>query len=180
MINFEGTDYDLSHFQPWSIEIIIPEKDHHPELALKIEFRFSNHCYTEELKDHEPDSTPSLTDQYGNRRRFCPVRYKHSLKLRDILQDINTYKCLFTGRSNWLIIEVENEKGEWLNYHVYLLIKPHRSNGGLFIRVVSAYIKDKGNNQPKRKSRHNRISFCILARKMINGEPVRRPPSHLR
>lgn len=180
MINFEGIDYDLSHFQPWSTKIIIPEKDHHPELALKIEFLFSNHCYTEGLKDHEPDSVPLLKDPRGNRRRFCPNRYEHSLMLRDILQDISKYKCLFTGRDNWLLIEVKNEKGELLNYHVYLSIKPHHSNGGLFIRVVSAYIKDKGNNKPKRKGRHDRISFCILARKVINGEPVKRPSSHLR
>lgn len=173
----DGESFDLMHLFPWEVKLNIPAKDKHPELEATVFFRFSNHCYTESVPPNECDPTPLIKDHNGFRRQFCKKRYSHSIGLRDILEAIHTRKCLFTGRNNWLIIELKNDNGNTVNYHVYFSIKRHRTqNNAVIIWIESAYIKDKGTNAPKRGYGHDRIHFAMLVRKILKGEPIRRPP----
>lgn len=173
-IEFEGANYDLSHMSPWTTELDIQAKGNNPAMKLEVTFRFTNHCYTEGIAESDIDPVPLLLDHNGNRRRFCPIRHDRSLGLRDILKEIHKQKCLFAGRRNWLVIELIDEGGKTLHYHIYLSIKVHSERGdALAIWIESAFVEDRGRNIPKRGGRHKRISFAMLARKTLLGQPIK-------
>jgi hypothetical protein len=89
---------------------------------------------------------------------------------------MHTKKCLFTGKHNWLIVEIESNNSSSVPFHIYFTIRKNkRMENGLFIFIESAYRKTKGGNIPHRRGRMDRTAFAMLARKTLAGESVRRP-----
>ena len=167
---------NLGHLNPLDIQVKIEAYNNHPPMNITLTFFFTNHCYTEGVKDNE--NVPPhmlLEDHNGNPRKFCYDRYHMSLRLPDMLRQIHDKKCMFTGKQNWLVIQIEDSGGKPQEYHIYFNLKKHRRNkNGLFITIQSAYFKTKGNNTPKRK-RHDRINFAMLARRTLADKSIIRP-----
>ena len=172
----EGIRYNLDHLQPLQHTVTLSAHNGNPELILLLDVKFSNHCYSEGAPQ-TPNDPPSFVDHNKKPRWFCPVRHQMSLKLPNIIQEIHTRKCLFTGKHNWLVVESQNAYGTITKYHVYFKLKKHNTNkDALVMYVESAYEKTKGNNTPKRGKGHDRIGFPMLARKTLSGAPIKRPP----
>jgi len=175
-INIDGQIYDLKHMSPWELKVNIPAQDKNPEIDVTLYFHFSNHCYTEGVETSNLDPKPLIMDNQGRRRQFCKKRYGNSIELREILKNTNTKYCLFTGRENWLIVNLKNEAGREYKYHIYFSIKRHRQEkNALIVWVETAFIKDRGNNQPKRGKSLSRIKFEMLVRKTIKNEKIVKP-----
>ncbi|MFK5912932.1 MAG: hypothetical protein QM484_01040 [Woeseiaceae bacterium] len=177
-LHINGVEYKFNHLMPLDLSINLEAHNKNSELTVSLTFFFSNHCYTEGVKENEDISEQFLLlDHNQNQRKFCINRYQMSLQLPELLKQLHTKKCFFTGRQNWLVIEVLNNSGENIFYHVFFNIKKHkRKKNGLFIEIQSAYIKEKGENTPTRR-KNERMSFAMIARKIITGKPIKSPHS---
>jgi len=171
----KGERYDLTHLQPIQVTLTLNAHKDNPELELVIDVKFSNHCYSE--GEPKTAGTPhDLVDHNNWRRWFCPDRHASSLILPELITQFPTKKCLFTGKHNWLIIELTGENGEFHNFHVYFTLRKNTAvDNGLLLFIESAYKKTKGDNSPKRRGRMDRTAFAMLARKTLEGKSVRRP-----
>lgn len=175
-IIIDGKEFELIHLFPTDVNITLREDKTNPELELLLTIFYSNHCYTEGLKENEIKPDTILKDHNGNDRKFCIRRYNMSLRLPKLILMIHTKKCLFTRKQNWLIIEDTDETGERVKYHIYFSLKKHhKHNNGLVMRIESAFIKDRGENTPRRGKGHERINFSKLARKKLANETIKIP-----
>lgn len=176
ILNINGQIFELKHLFPTDINLTLREDKTNPELDIKLTIFYSNHCYTEGIKDNDVKPEKILKDHNGNERKFCVRRYNMSLRLPDLILVVHTKKCLFTNRQNWLIVEDTDETGQRVKYHIYFSLKKHRKNkNGLIMRIESAFIKDRGANTPKRGAGHDRIHFAKLARKKLSNDTIKRP-----
>jgi len=84
--------------------------------------------------------------------------------------------CLFTGRGNWLMVEVLDPAGERREYEIFFRIF-RQSNHALHIFVDSAYVRNpqRSRKRPRPVGRHGKVSAKILMAKTLRGEPVRQP-----
>jgi len=171
----QGEQYALTHLQATQFSLLLQEHKNNPELEILIDIRYSNHCYSE----GEPDIEGRECDFYDHNnwpRWFNPGRHETSLLLPGLVQEIHKKKCLFTGKHNWLVIEVQTLEGERVPFHVYFAIRKNKHvDNCLYITIESAYLKTRGDNSPHRHGSMDRTAFAMLARKTLAGQPVRRP-----
>ena len=114
-----------------------------------------------------------IVDGSGIKRRFCSDRYELSLRLRDVIKSLpDGKKCYFTGRANWITVEVLGAGKEQRFYDIYFKLKRKPSNF-LFMYLESAFIRDKGKNIAKRKT----IGSKVLIGKTLRGESIGSPPA---
>lgn len=170
-----GSRYDLAHLQPTLVNVTLQPHKENPKLELMLDVRFTNHCYSEGAPKIAGTAHDFL-DHNGWPRWFCPARHADSLLLPDLIAQLPTKKCQFTGKHNWLVIELMGDAGVFVPYHVYFTLKntPNVENG-LKLFIESAYKKTKGDNSPKRRGSMDRTAFAMLARKTLAGEKVKRP-----
>lgn len=170
-----GNRYDLSHLQPTQVNVTIQAHKTNPELELLLDVRFTNHCFSE----GEPKTAGlphDFVDHNCKPRWFCPDRHSDSLLLPELINQLPTKQCLFTGKHNWLVIEMKGSNGVFVPYHVYFTLKNNQDiDNGLKLFIESAYKKTKGDNSPKRRGSMDRTAFAMLARKTLAGEKVKRP-----
>lgn len=172
-----GTPYDLRHLSPCLVSMLIKEDGNYPEIQLEMDVKYTNHCYSEG-KPKIAGAPSDLTDHHNQPRWFCPYRHETSLLLPQLITNLPDRKCLFTGKTNWLVIELLGRNGIQTPFHVYFTLKKKKTaiKNSLSLFIESAYMKDTGDNSPKRRGSLDRIRFAMLARKTIAGESVRRPP----
>lgn len=171
----DGKTYDLLHLQPTQFSLTLQAHKDNPELVILVDLRYSNHCYTEGATDvggREHD----MLDHNDWPRWFCPGRHDTSLLLPDLVQELHKKKCLFTGKHNWLVVEIQTREGERVPFHVYFAIRKNKHlDNGLFVTIESAYLKTRGENSPHRHGGMDRTAFALLARKTLSGQGIKRP-----
>ena len=174
--NHGGVSYDLSHLQPTQVNITLDARGKNQELAIILNVRYSCHCYSE----GEPPiagQAHDFLDHNDWRRWFSPDRHESSLMLPELIQQIHTKKAHFTGKQNWLVIELQEEQDSVIiPFYLYFSIRKNKDvENGLLLDVVSAYMKTKGDNSPHRRGSMDRTAFAMLARKILAGKKVRQP-----
>jgi hypothetical protein len=172
----DGVLYDLSHLDPIEKSFTLKASKTDKAIDITVDFLFSNHCYTESLPEGE-FACCALLDQRKKKRKFSPYRYECSLEMGAILDEFVNKRCLFTGRHNWLILERIDDSGAQVSYNIYFSVDKHNTKeNGLFVRVESAYVKDKQlENTPKRGGRAKRAGFAVIARARLKGRKVKPP-----
>jgi len=174
---YDEKEYDLSHLQPIEFDITLKAHKTNPELKILINVVFSNHCYTEGVTTVS-NASHNFLDHNNQRRWFSPARHESSGMLPGLVKQLHTKKCCFTGRTNWLIIELQGSDGKDIPFHVFFSIWKNKKIGNsLCLCIDSAYFKTKGDNSPTRRNKMDRISFAMLARKTLQGKPIKRPSS---
>lgn len=171
----ERVRYDLTHLQPKRVSVVLKAHKNNPELNLMIDIKFSSHCFSE----GKPKTTGTLHDFKDHNkwpRWFCPKRHATSLILPELITQLPKKKCFFTGKDNWLIIELIGENGESNKFYIYFTLRKNVDiENGVLLFIESAYEKTKGDNFPKRSRSMDRTNFAMLARKKLAGKSVRRP-----
>ena len=122
-----------------------------------------------------------IIDEKGVYRSFCEDRYALSHLLPDAFKSLHTKKCFFTGRENWLTIEMTNQTGQKVEYEIFFNIGK-RPDGNLKVFVESAYIRsdEYAAVRPQNISRKNIIKGTTLLAKKLRNEPIRHPDGRLR
>lgn len=90
-----GTVYDLTHLDPFEIEVPKAGGD-----AILLQVQFGSHTFTEKYNPlHTPDL--AISDGNGPLRAFCLNRYSHSLSLpAAVKQSVAGEVCLNQNRLN--------------------------------------------------------------------------------
>jgi len=142
---------------------------------LKVHVRFTNHCFTKgyEAFGH-PEGEPIIPDHSGNERTFCPIRYRLSLSLPEIISGlVNPQKKVFqtAAKRNWAYsITIDDPAGP---YHLFFEIRrasrDERYLQDLNVVVESAYHEERGYGPPKLLER---IGFVALCGRVYCGKPL--------
>jgi len=178
----DGACYSLTHLQDAEYRFRIPAIGKYPELEIILLVIFSSHCISwgpsrgDEIDFSIHGEDRCVIDEQGVHRCFDAARYALSLHLPGIFKTFVERDCLFTGRRNWLMVEVLDPAGERQEYEIFFRIKKQTGHK-LRIFVESAYVRDphRSIKQPSPISRRDRVSAKILMAKTLRGEPVIRP-----
>ncbi len=177
-IDVSGARYDITHLRVFRFKFSIPATDSRPEIQAEMEVKFSSHCVSIGPKKNENfdfekiGADHMIVDGSGIKRRFCPDRHELSHQLRDIIKSLpDGKKCYFTGRENWITVEVFGAGGTQRFYDIYFKLKRKPAND-LFMYLESAFIRDQGKRISKRKT----IGSRVLLGKTLRGEPIKPPP----
>lgn len=177
-----GTRNSLDHLQDARYQVVIEASNKHPELRCTLLVQYSSHCVswgpkhgaTIDFSTHGEQRR--IIDDKGVHRCFCDIRYKLSHHLPGIFKTFPDRLCLFTGRDNWLTVEIINASGQCEKYEVFFSIT-RQSRRMLRIYVESAYIREAGypENKPVNLKRRDKVRAKVLLAKKLRGEPIRRP-----
>ena len=179
----EGKSYDLSHLQDAQFAFTIAETAECPKIRASMLMQFGSHCVSIGPPMAKPfdfiriGDDSKIIDGRGIERCFCPDRYSLSKNLPDIIRSLpEGRKCYFTGRDNWLTVELLGPGGVPQFYEVFFDVRRMSSNA-VRIYVESSYVRteDKKDNQPKGFRKRDKIGSKNLLIKTLRREPIRRP-----
>ena len=178
----DGKRFDLSHLQDAYYDFTIEASGKYPEISFSVLVQYCSHCISwgprtgEEIDFTIHGEDRRIIDEKGIHRCFSEVRYELSLNLPSIFATLTQRSCLFTGRVNWLTIEVLDPSNKRLEYEVFFRLTRQDSKL-LRIVVESAYVRDpaKFGNKQVNFNRRDRVRAKVLLAKKLRGESVRRP-----
>lgn len=159
-----GVDYDLTHLDGFDFQVT-PLRALAPTYNVRV--GFGAHTFARDL---EPGDTPDYHVRDGGAIRcFCPVRYKCSLSLREIIESAATGRAFFGNKTEkYLLID----KVDGLNAPYVVAFKMERANRrGIHASMFIVSAHDRPNlqlNQPA-------IRLATLVDLTIQGKEIVRP-----
>ena len=181
--SIDGDDYDLSHLQDSVYAFTIAATAGCPELSGEMLIQYSSHCISigpahgDEFDFSVLGRDRLVLDDRGNERCFCPDRYTWSKNLPDIIRSLPSDRmCYFTGRENWLSIEILDPQGLSLVYEVFFNLT-RQGNKFLRVYVESAYVRTAENEirRPSDFRKEAKIRGKVLLAKKLRNQPISRP-----
>lgn len=161
----DGAAVDLSHLAPISLTCPITPAVPGVPPALEIGVRYSSHCFTDHFVDgsSEPDL---LWMDHKQRRVFCRQRYRWSLNLPAIMQNLPNAKVQQTHeRRNYVRFETIDPAQP--QYGVFFTLRRRQVDGcHLSLFVESAYC------DPNPNPTAGQVRFKVLAAKVFRNEQV--------
>ncbi|HDZ58145.1 MAG TPA: hypothetical protein ENI17_02695 [Pseudomonas xinjiangensis] len=167
-----GDTLSLTHLEPFTFLV----DSNKARKKLRVHVTYSTHCFTRRFYhgSEHPDGYPLLDIDTPRPRIFCPVRYRLSIQLPELIGGLNqpSIKVLqTTSRRNWAYsITILHPAGP---YHVFFELsrsaKHQKSWQDLNLVVESAYHEDPNEEPP---SFLGTMGFVLLCGKVYLGEPV--------
>lgn len=114
---YNSTRITFEHLEPFTFAF----ESTTAKRVLRVHVTYTNHCFTRRITEEEPADNDLLFDTNTARPRvFCPIRWKNSKQLRDVIEgQLNNShtKVLQTNKSrNWVYsIKIDDPAGP---YHV--------------------------------------------------------------
>ncbi|KWN83012.1 hypothetical protein [Burkholderia stagnalis] len=178
-----GQQYDLTHLIGGLISLTIPASGKYPEIVATMSVEYMSHCVSYGPAD---DGPPLDFEQLGHARRvldhrnieraFCFDRHRWSLQLPGIVGRLEAYTCYFTGRENWMVMELIDDQGQKVEYEVFFRLRRGAEANTLRLVIESAYVRNPDRGGPGiPRSRRGKIRFAVMAAKTLRGEPIRDP-----
>lgn len=170
-LNVSGEVYDFPHLDPF----IMTVNSDMANKSLRVHVRFTNHCFTKgyDVSSH-PKGEVVIPDHSGNPRTFCPIRYRLSLDLPRIINELcDPQRKVFqtAARRNWAYsITVNDPAGPYhLFFEIRLPPKEERYRQDLNIVIESAYHEEKGYGPPDLLDRIGFVGLCgrVFCRKKL-------------
>lgn len=172
----EGESYLLSHLNDTDITFVQDAVPGRAAKSFRFVISFGLHCFTRGANFRSGENLSDFKSlHYSDQREtriFCFDRYRHSVRLPQIVQEISQRKCFNTGKGNFFTIELVDSDGVQREYEVYFKIsKEGRGRGRLRLHVISAYTRDDAHDsaQPQKK----KISFFVIAHNIQAGKPIK-------
>lgn len=163
--------YEFKHLEPFTMSF------HSNKAAknLRVNVRFSNHCFTHSPvleETYSPDFL--LPDHAGRERVFCPIRYNLSHSLEELVKGLNDPKCKVyqtAARRNFnYSIQIEDPAGP---YHLFFEVSKatgeKKKMQDLSLFVESAYPELPVGDAPKLLGR---IGFQLLCTNIYLNKPT--------
>lgn len=168
-INFQGQRYDLSHLQDFHFDVVRPPSDEGGGWEISVHVSFSWHCYTRAPNENEASH---IYEKDRERRCFCPVRFRHSKLLPDIIQGLSERRVFHTGKGNYITVEIVEEDGTAIDYEIYFSIRKQGKKRPLRLVVESAYLR-ASDDVTYQKRKRQPIRFRVLVYNTHHGRRVR-------
>ncbi|MEC5383619.1 hypothetical protein VSX64_22925 [Aurantimonas sp. C2-6-R+9] len=167
-LEIDGEHISLLHLEPFQVDCNV----HKLQRILRIDVRFSNHCFTDHFDAGTHDSSWKIMDHTAT-RVFCRSRYRLSAHLPRMVRSLPTAAVWQTRQERNYVhfIQIEDEAGD--RYPMFFTLKkvkgaPHQ----LAMMVESAYAVAKdAMDETIRTS--NKVSFPVLCGKVFQGQPLR-------
>nr|WP_256347387.1 hypothetical protein [Pseudomonas gingeri] len=157
-IEIEGVCWLLGHLQPHTQTLVVPTVEGHPSVALTLHFEYSSHCVSAGPKQNQVIDFQALghermvIDHRKVRRVFHSGRHALSFLLPDIIASIANRRCFFTGRENFLTLELGSAmsgKTVGVHYEIYFNVRKGEGKNALRVFIESAYMRDEeADNRP--------------------------------
>lgn len=132
---FQGVTYDFKHLGPAIYQINL---DAAATVSAKLRVTYSIHCFTEEF-----DPTVHLAHHRythaGELRAFDLTRYRHSISLPSIVQNMARAKVYRAAQNNYTYVARIPVNGQAQPYSLFFTLKV--DNSLVRMHVQSAYLK---------------------------------------
>lgn len=179
----DGQSHDVTHLKDVIYQFTIPATSSHPETSFETLVQYSSHCVSwgpkmgEDIDFNTHGYDRRIVDEKGIHRCFCDKRYALSHNLPRIMLSLPDRTCFFTGRDNWLTIEIVMPDGQRKEYEVFFNVT-RQSTNMLRVYVESAYIRDSEYEglKPNKAGRRDKVGGKTLLSKKLRKEPIRQPP----
>src|SRR5262249_40148600 len=129
-VDIDGRRYDLTHLLAGVVQFTIPGTGKFPALPVSMQVEYTSHCVSfGAAGSNEPFDFTSLSparrvvDHRGAERVFCFDRHRWSMQLPRIIATLDSHICYFTGRENWLAIELIDDEGRRCEYEVFFRLR---------------------------------------------------------
>lgn len=160
----DGTRIDLDHLNPFEFTCQVVG-----EPQRRVVTKFDAHTFTRQITPQDPDQLRCFEN-----RIFCPVRYKRSLELRELIEAFpNTRVHQTWERSGYVYFTAEVASAEG-PYHVFFNVKRYdfsKKNKGVSMYVQSAYLREAGPYGDGQKL--NTIDFSRLVENTYMKRPIK-------
>ncbi len=178
-ISFKGEDFDLTHLRQKIGRFSWTNKETEEEAEFSVRMRFSNHCYTEEIKGARVVREDDVVVEHMPTRVFCPIRHDKTHLLVQIMHGLierpTTSVALTTrttgGGKNWTVYKLYSCPDGLGNERYTVFFSVARGFDGLpdgtrgiDVYVESAYLKEQ------RVSVLKNVPFGRVAEMASNGE----------
>jgi hypothetical protein len=184
-IEVANVRYDLAHLLASAFTFVIPASQRFSAVTATVHVEYTSHCVSFGAGPNGPldfevlGNARKIFDHRNVARAFCPDRYRWSLKLPAIIEQLEERRCYFTGHSNWLVIEDIDDRGEAVEYEVFFRLR-RAAAGQLRLVIESAYVRDAERPQTAGKpgiprNRRSIVRFRVMAAKILRGESIRDP-----
>lgn len=182
-LEVDGVRHPLDHLQDRRFRQVIEASGNAPRLEFTVLVQYSSHVVSIgprhglRLDFARLGRDREIIDDGGRSRCFCEDRYRFTDKLPAIIESLPERMCFFTGRENWLTVEITTTSGEREEYEVFFRVT-RQSGKMLRIYVESAYVRDEfaSDKRPMKRVKRDKVKGVTLLAKKLRGEPIRRPP----
>lgn len=172
--------FDLSHLNAFYTEFIQPPKAGMSEKIYRCLIEFSHHCFTKSPNVHKGENLLDYpaTLHYKTEKEtriFCLERYRLSVKLPEILRQMDQQKCFFTSaHDKFLTISLQDQHNQTVDYEIYFSLKKSpRYDVHIFIN--SAYTRSPDYNTYQPPPRRKSVSLFVLLHNTLHNKKIRRP-----
>lgn len=182
-LTIEDTHYDLTHLVSTTFDLALEETSGYPAVTIQIIVEYTSHCVSFGVQPNEPPLDFSvlgfdrlLYDHRRIKRAFCFDRYALSKLLPSLVHQLKDQKCLFTGQSNWVVVNNVNPSGtQPVSYLIFFQLRRTADKKLLRLVIESAYEGNLQQALSTPKKRRSNIRFRVMAAKVLRGEPIRMP-----
>lgn len=184
-IEIDGVCWLLDHLRDSTFQVDVPPANGQAGVLLTVNVEYSSHCVSrgpkknQQIDFHVICTSRMVIDHRQVRREFKESRHELSFLLPGIINTLRDRKCFFTGRENFLTLELgrilpgydENTK-----YEVYFNVRRDDKKNTLKLYVESAYVRDDdADNEPMNFKKSDKMTAWKLLLKKARGEPVKGP-----
>lgn len=167
---YEGRLYSVSHLDPF--EWSYTTKDEKPRKTYKFYVLFSMHCFTRNPIKGEQPSKELLYRSRKEERVFCFERYHLSMRLPEIIRNLNERQCYHTNHECFFTIEILSKENGLLEYEIYFDVSRAEKRGYLRLFVKSAYVRSEEYKASRPKKR--KIHFDVISYNKQNKKPIKK------
>ena len=154
-LDISGEEFDFTHLEPFIMHV----NSDMAKKVLKVHVRFTNHCFTKGYEAfYHPAGEQIIYDHSGNGRTFCPIRYRLSLALPEIINRLcDPAEKVYQTSAKRNFFEIRRASRD----------EKHLQD--LNMVIESAYPEDRGYGPP---SLLGRIGFVGLCGRVFCGKPL--------
>lgn len=169
-LEIEGETYEFSHLDPFTMRF----DSKNANRTLRINVRFSNHCFSYSQTDEALAPPTHLLDHNGRSRIFCPIRYRLSLELPKIVRSLNNPKCKVhqtaAERNFNYSLQIDDPQGP---YHLFFEVSKATGKSAT-MQDVNMFVESAYHEDPIGKSPVllGRIGFHVLCTNVYLNKPV--------
>ncbi|MCD5993633.1 hypothetical protein KDX38_08365 [Pseudomonas sp. CDFA 602] len=182
-IECDGVCWLLDHLRDTSFQVDVPASAGQPRVLLTVNVQFSSHCVSrgpkkgEQIDFHAVGIQRMVIDHRQIRREFREDRHALSFLLPEIVRTFEDRRCFFTGKENFLTLELGAVLPGYApdtKYEIYFNVRKEDRKNTVRLHIESAYVRDEyADNEPVNFKKEDKIKAWKLFLKRAKGEPVR-------
>jgi len=182
-VEIGGVCWLLGHLRSRTQTLVVPAAEGHPSVTLTLQVEYSSHCVSAGAKQsqmidfHAVGYERLIIDHRKVRRVFHAGRHALSFLLPDIIASIADRRCFFTGRENFLTLELGNTtpgQAADMRYEIYFNVRKGEGKNTLKLFIESAYVRDEdADNRPVNFKKADKIRAWKLFLNTARGASIK-------